>query len=190
MSTAIQLDLYRWAGKWGPFKVKIPCGECTLTGDIIRDVLETDLKNVPVQVTEYDWLSNWWKPLPAGGWHAPIIMVEGKVIGQGEALNRGVLVEAIIRAHAARTSVSGTVMFSKDNCTYCHQAADLLKAEKTEFAKRDVVKDPPALYEMLARVKPIIGPKTPVTTPQIWIDGSYVGGFEELKARFRKSKAA
>jgi len=27
----VQILLYRWAGKWGPFKVKIPCGECTLT---------------------------------------------------------------------------------------------------------------------------------------------------------------
>ena len=34
---------------------------------------------------------------------------------------------------------------------------------------------------MLARVKPIIGPKTPVTVPQIWIDGSYIGGADALK---------
>jgi len=35
-------------------------------------------------------------------------------------------------------------------------------------------------YEMLARVKPIVGPKTPVTVPQIWVDGKYVGGADEL----------
>ena len=40
---------------------------------------------------------------------------------------------------------------------------------------------PGPLYEMLARVKPIIGPKTPVTVPQIWIDGTYVGGADALK---------
>jgi len=29
--TPVKLLLYRWGGKWGPLKVKIPCGECTLT---------------------------------------------------------------------------------------------------------------------------------------------------------------
>ena len=33
---------------------------------------------------------------------------------------------------------------------------------------------------MIGRVKPIVGPKTPITVPQIWIDGKYVGGADEL----------
>jgi glutaredoxin len=33
---------------------------------------------------------------------------------------------------------------------------------------------------MLARVKPLIGPRVPVTVPQIWIDGDYVGGADQL----------
>ena len=48
-------------------------------------------------------------------------------------------------------------------------------------AYHDVIEDTRALYEMIARVKPIIGPKTPVTVPQIWIDGGYVGGASELQ---------
>ena len=40
--------------------------------------------------------------------------------------------------------------------------------------------NPRGLYDMLARVKPIIGPKTPVTVPQIWINGKYVGGADAL----------
>ena len=43
-----------------------------------------------------------------------------------------------------------------------------------------MVKDPRALYEMIGRVKPIVGPKTPITVPQIWIDGKYMGGADEL----------
>ena len=43
-----------------------------------------------------------------------------------------------------------------------------------------MVKDPRALYEMLGRVKPIVGPKTPITVPQIWIDGKYMGGADEF----------
>jgi glutaredoxin len=39
------------------------------------------------------------------------------------------------------------------------------------------------MYEILARVKPIIEPKTPVTVPQIWLDGKYIGGNEMLLTR-------
>jgi glutaredoxin len=50
-----------------------------------------------------------------------------------------------------------------------------------------VVKDPRALYEMLARVKPLVGPSTPITVPQIWLDGSYIGGADELGQRLHRS---
>ena len=49
-----------------------------------------------------------------------------------------------------------------------------------EYRYHDVVQEPRALYEMLARVKPIIGAKTPVTVPQIWLNGQYIGGASEL----------
>ena len=42
MSQPIKITLYRWAGSWGPFKVNIPCGECTLTKDILKDTFENE----------------------------------------------------------------------------------------------------------------------------------------------------
>jgi len=177
---AVQLTLYRWAGKWGPFKVNIPCGECSLTIDVINDTLKTELKGIPVTLEIKDWLTEWWKPLPKGGWHAPIAMVEGKVVSQGHALNRGVLTEAIIGAHVARSGVSGTHLYGKETCPHCVRAKEYFKQSATKYTYHDVVKEPRALYEMLGRVKPIVGPKTPITVPQIWIDGSYVGGANEL----------
>ena len=93
---AVQVVLYRWAGAWGPFKVNIPCGECSLTLDVITDTFETELAGVPVELDVREWLTGWWRPLTKGGWHAPIVMVEGRVVSQGHALNRGVLTEAII----------------------------------------------------------------------------------------------
>ena len=39
---------------------------------------------------------------------------------------------------------------------------------------------------MIPEVKDIIGQKTPVTVPQIWIDDQYVGGFTELELKFNK----
>lgn len=176
----VQILVYRWGGAWGPFKVKIPCGECTLTTDVITDTLETDLADIPTSLEIKDWLSHWWEPLLTGGIHAPIVMVDGKIIAQGGALNRGLLTEAVIDAHAKRSSLSGTHVFGKESCPHCVRAKATLEEKGVPFKYHDVVRQPRALYDMLARVKPIIGPKTPVTVPQIWIDGKYIGGAEQL----------
>ncbi|MBT5297818.1 MAG: glutaredoxin [Rhodospirillaceae bacterium] len=177
----IRVTVFRWAGAWGPFKVNIPCGECSLTKDVIQDTIETELAGVPVVVDMRDWLTEWWKPLFKGGWHAPIVLVEGKIVSQGAALNRGVLTQAVIEAHARRTPSPGNHVFGKATCPHCVRAKGYLDEAGIDYAYHDVVKEPRALYEMLARVKPIVGPKTPVTVPQIWIDGKYVGGADDLQ---------
>ena len=53
----VKIQLYRWAGKWGPFKVKIPCGECSLTVDVINDTIATELAGITVELETLDWLS-------------------------------------------------------------------------------------------------------------------------------------
>ena len=148
----VKVTLFRWAGTWGPFKVNIPCGECSLTLDVIQDTFNTELEGVPVELDVRDWLTEWWKPLFKGGWHAPIVMVEGKLINQGQALNRGVLTEAIIGAHAKRSEVSGNVLFGKATCPHCVRAKGYLDEAGIDYAYHDVVRNPRALYEMLARV--------------------------------------
>lgn len=177
---AVTITVFRWAGQWGPFKVNIPCGECSLTKDVIKDTMATELDGIPVELDMRDWLSEWWKSLGKGGWHAPIVIVDGKIVSQGRALNRGLLTEAVIDAYAKRSSITENVVFGKESCPHCVRAKKYLTEANIPFVYRDVVKEPRALYEMLARVKPIIGPKTPVTVPQIWLDGEYVGGASEL----------
>ena len=176
----IRITVFRWAGSWGPFKVTIPCGECSLTKDVILDTMDKELNGIPVTLDLRDWLSEWWKPLLKGGWHAPIVMVEGRIIGQGSALNRGVLTQAVIEHHARRSKVSGNHVFGKETCPHCKRAKGYLDQAKIDYAYRDVIANPRDMYEMLARVKPIVGPKTPITVPQIWIDGKYVGGADQL----------
>ena len=176
----VRVTLYRWAGKWGPFKVKIPCGECALTKDVLLDTFETDLAGIPIELDVRDWLTEWYKPLLKGGWHAPIVFVEDKIISQGYALNRGVLTEAIIREYVGRSSLDGTHLFGKESCPHCVRAKSYMDAAGIAYNYHDVVKQPRALYEMIARVKPIVGPKTPITVPQIWVNGAYVGGADEL----------
>ena len=147
-------------------------------GDRINLFVEMIMAENILEVRE--WLSEWWKPLPKGGWHAPIAMVDGKVVSQGHALNRGVLTEAIIGAYVKRTGVTGNHLYGKATCPHCARAKEYFKQVGVDYTYHDVVKDPRALYEMLGRVKPIVGPKTPITVPQIWIDGVYVGGADQL----------
>lgn len=183
----VRVTLYRWAGQWAPFKVKIPCGECALTTDVLLDTFATDLAGVPVELDVREWLSEWYRPLLKGGWHAPIVFVENRIISQGHALNRGVLTEAIVKQHVARAPLVGTQVFGKETCPHCVRAKSYLDEANVDFDYHDVVRQPRALYEMIARVKPIVGAKTPVTVPQIWIDGTYVGGADQLAQMLGRS---
>ena len=180
MTDSIKIVVYKWAGAWGPFKVSIPCGECALTADIIKDTMQNELHDIPVELETRDWLSEWYRPLLKGGWHAPIVLVEGKVVGQGGALNRGVLTQAVVEQSAKLTPIKGNHVFGKATCPHCVKAKAHLDKAGIDYSYRDVIANPLDLYEMLARVKPIVGPKTPVTVPQIWIDGEYVGGADQL----------
>jgi len=182
----VKITLFRWAGQWGPWKVNIPCGECSLTLDVIKDTMATELAHVPSTLDVREWLTEWWKPLPKGGWHAPIVLVEGKLVSQGAALNRGVLTEAVIKAHTSRSAIQGDHVFGKATCPHCTRAKRYLDEAKIDYAYHDVVKEPAALYEMIARVKPIVGPRTPITVPQIWLDGAYVGGADDLSQRLHR----
>lgn len=178
--TPVKVTLFRWAGAWGPFKVKIPCGECALTVDVTKDTFKNELADIPTELDVREWLTEWWKPLLKGGWHAPIVMVEGKVISQGVALNRGVLTQAVTAAYAKKSKINGSHLFGKEGCPHCVRAKQYMEQAGITYTYHDVVRSPRALYEMLARVFPIIGHKTPVTVPQIWLGGQYVGGADQL----------
>jgi glutaredoxin len=179
---AIKITVFRWAGDWGPFHINIPCGECALTKDIILDTITHELAGINVELDLRNWLDEWWKPLLKGGWHAPIVLVAGKVISQGRALNRGFLTQAVVEAHASQVAITGNHLFGKQDCPHCIRAKEHLRHANIDYVYHDVISSPRALYEMLSRVKPIISPKQPITVPQIWISGHYVGGADELSS--------
>lgn len=186
MAEPIKITLYRWAGSWGPFKVNIPCGECTLTKDILNDTFNNELDGIPIELEVKDWLSHWWEPLKSGAWHAPILMVEGKIISQGEALNRGVLVQSVIQEWTKRDTLSGNIVYGKATCPYCVKAKKMLDDAGIPYTYSDVVKDSAALYRMIPEVKAHIGLKTPVTVPQIWLEDEYIGGADNLASWLSK----
>jgi len=186
MTQAVRITLYKWGGRWGPFSVKIPCGECTLTKDILLDTFKNELKDIPVKLEIKDWLSYWWEPLRFGAFHAPILMVENKVISQGEALNRGRLIQSVVKEWAKRDTLKGNIMYGKATCPYCVKAKTMLNNAGIAFDYHDVIKDSAALYRMIPEVKANIGEKTPITVPQIWIESRYVGGFDKLEALLKR----
>lgn len=180
-SQAVEIKVFRWAGKWGPFKIKISCGECTLTTDIVNDVLQKEAVGIPVNLQIYDWLSCWWKTVLKGSWHAPIVMVNNIILSEGKAINRGLLAEAISDAYTKTHEIRGNHIFGKKNCSYCVKAKNLLDEKKIKYEYHDVIENSPRLYEMIYRAKKEIGYKTPVTTPQIWLEGEYIGGADNLQ---------
>lgn len=182
----VHITLYRWAGSWGPFRIKIPCGECSLTKDVLLDTFKHELSGIPLKLDICDWLSHWWRPLRSGGWHAPIVTVEGRVISQGHALNRGILTQAVIEESVKHHPIQNNHLFGKETCPHCKRAKGYLEKAGIAFTYHDVVSSPRALYEMLGRVKPLIGAKTPVTVPQIWLGGTYIGGADDLEKHVRE----
>lgn len=63
----------------------------------------------------------------------------------------------------------------------------MLDEAGVEYTYHDVVKDSAALYRMIPEVKAHIGEKTPVTVPQIWLDGKYIGGADNLEAWMKEN---
>lgn len=73
-------------------------------------------------------------------------------------------------------------MYTKNGCGQCNQAKMLLamKAVQTEEINMEQVNG--AREELLTECKKL--GVTPRTVPQIWLDDTYVGGFDQLKEYF------
>ena len=68
------------------------------------------------------------------------------------------------------------IVWSKDMCSYCEQAKQLLTMKGIEFEERKIGKD--WTKEQLLEAVP-----TARTVPQIFLDDQYVGGFTELRQK-------
>lgn len=73
-------------------------------------------------------------------------------------------------------------VFSKDNCSYCVQAKMLLERRGVSYSEISAVDQRETLIE---RVTTDSG-KAPTSVPQIYLDGKYIGGFDQLAAYFKR----
>jgi len=73
-------------------------------------------------------------------------------------------------------------IYSSRWCPFCHQAKALLNAKGVTFEEIDVDADPNRRQEMMHRAS------GQHTVPQIFIDGTHVGGSDDLAALDRAGK--
>jgi glutaredoxin 3 len=73
-------------------------------------------------------------------------------------------------------------IYSTAACGYCMAAKSLLKSRGLDWRELRIDTDPVARRELLARAP---GART---VPQIFINGTHVGGFEQLAAADRSGK--
>jgi glutaredoxin len=68
------------------------------------------------------------------------------------------------------------LIWTRDNCTYCVQAKNLMNQHGIEYQEFKIGEGytKEDLLEVVPHAK---------TLPQIFLDGEYVGGFQELKTR-------
>ncbi|MBP7843432.1 MAG: glutaredoxin 3 [Proteobacteria bacterium] len=68
------------------------------------------------------------------------------------------------------------LFYTKDYCPYCVAAKNLLNQKGVAYTEIDVTHDSVKYQEMLTKASPRR------TVPQIFINGSGVGGFDDIKA--------
>ena len=70
------------------------CEECDLTIRQVRRVVE-ELRREDVQVEVKPWLRHIFDALRRGGWHTPVVTIDGKVFSQGIVPNADALRERL-----------------------------------------------------------------------------------------------
>lgn len=66
------------------------------------------------------------------------------------------------------------VIYSKPDCGYCSKAKDFMWGADIEYTESTVGQD--ILWEEVKALAPV----DITTVPQIWIDGVYIGGYDQL----------
>lgn len=83
----IQITMYYWGGSKLGISINSACEECDINSGILRSMQEEEFKDKPVEVVIKPWLTNLWKSLSYGGWHAPVVLVNGEVFSQGVVID-------------------------------------------------------------------------------------------------------
>lgn len=91
------ITIYRFTGSQGLFSIPNKwCEECDLLVAIVKKTINELGIETKTQLTIKPWFLWWWQPFFAHfAWHAPILVINGKLISQGEVPNKEALVKAL-----------------------------------------------------------------------------------------------
>jgi hypothetical protein len=82
VANSVKITIYRWAGKKWFLRIHGECVECDLTVSQVRTLAARN-PSWPIELEIKPWLSHIWESLRLGGWHAPVLVVDGKLVRQG-----------------------------------------------------------------------------------------------------------
>lgn len=82
MSNPIRITIYSWAGEKWLIRIRNECAECSLAVAQARRLLAAH-PEWPLELEVKPWLTHLWESLRRGGWHAPVVLVDGRVVRQG-----------------------------------------------------------------------------------------------------------
>ena len=130
----VKIKIYKWGGKFGPFKIKTTCGECSLSINIIHDVAK-EFGNI-IEIEEVPWLDNWHRVIKKGGWHAPIITVNEKVISQGVVIDRDYLRSVLVKRIYKDFKIGVLLKMARENAGLTQeQVAQKLSTKKSAISR-------------------------------------------------------
>jgi len=101
VSKTIKIAVYRWAGEKWFFRIGSECVECDLAVSQVKALLSAH-PDWPVELEVKPWLTHLWEALRHGGWHAPVVLVDGRIVRQGTVPSRAELATAVRLALARR----------------------------------------------------------------------------------------
>jgi len=92
----VEIKIYRFTGKQLFFTIpESLCHECDLVIRLVNRIVEK-IGNESITVQVYPWFNKILSSLKKGGWHPPVIMINGKVFSQGIVPDEQKLEEKII----------------------------------------------------------------------------------------------
>lgn len=78
-----KVTVYTFTGRQGWIRVpRRICDACDLTVSTVRDIV-SKLGDGRVDLEVRPWLPNLFRALAVGGWHPPVVVVDGRVVEQG-----------------------------------------------------------------------------------------------------------
>lgn len=91
----VKVILYPWAGQKGPIRIKSHCAQCDPTLSLLEDIRSKELAGVTLEVEVKPWLSHLWEALRIGGWHPPVLVIDGRRYSQGTLPMRAALAQRL-----------------------------------------------------------------------------------------------